>query len=318
MHYQTLGNGELSNVSSVALGVMRIADKTSDEAQTIVETALENGVNFFDTADIYGGGKSSQVFGQALQDLNVKREDVFIQSKGGIILPNGQINGDGLTGPRYDFSKDHLIAAVDVELQRLQTDYLDVFLLHRPDTLMEPDAIAEAFNELETAGKVRHFGVSNFTPYQVDLLKTAVKQPLVANQLQFGLGHAQMVTREFHHNTDDTAAVDRDNGILSYSRLHKMTIQAWSPFQFGQFAGVFMDNDAFPELNDKLQQLADKYHATKNAVAVAWILRHPAHMQVIVGSMTPSRLAEMLNFDDVQLTNQEWYDLLMAAGNTLP
>jgi predicted oxidoreductase len=314
----TLGRSTIEDASAVALGVMRIADKSPQEAQKIVQTALDNGINFFDTADIYGGGKSSTVFGQALRDLAIDREKIYIQSKGGIILPKGQINGDGLTGPRFDFSKAHLIAAVDIELERLQTDYLDVFLLHRPDTLMDPSEIAEAFHELEASGKVRYFGVSNFTPYQIDLIQSHLSQPLVANQLQFGLGHTGMIDQEFHQNMTDNAAVVRDNNVLSYSRLHNITIQAWSPFQFGRFEGVIIDHPDFPVLNETLQVLADKYGVTKNTIAVAWILRHPAHMQVVIGSMTPTRIAEMTQVDQVTLTNQEWYDLYLAAGNTLP
>lgn len=305
-------------VPDIALGVMRINDKTAAEAQAIVEKALERGINFFDTADIYGAGKSSVVLGQALKDAGVKREDVIIQSKGGIILENGQISGDGWTGPRYDFSKEHLIAAVDAELERLQTDYLDIFLLHRPDTLMDPTQIAEAFNELEASGKVKYFGVSNMNPWQVELVQASLKQKLVANQLQFGIMHTGMVDSELHVNMKDARSIDHDGGILAYSRLKNMTIQAWSPFQYGFFEGHFVDNDKFPELNAKLQELADKYGVSKNAVAVGFILHHPAKMQVVLGSMNLGRLDEMMDGDKVTLTNQEWYDIYFAAGNDLP
>ncbi|MDR3241276.1 MAG: aldo/keto reductase [Lactobacillaceae bacterium] len=312
-----LGNSGLI-VPDVALGVMRIDSKTANEAQSTVEKALDKGVNFFDTADIYAAGKSSTVFGQALKDAGVSRDDIFIQSKGGIILEDGQINGDGWTGPRYDFAGKHLIASVDAELQRLQTDYLDVFLLHRPDTLQDPAEIAEAFNTLEKAGKVRHFGVSNMNPWQVELLQSAVDQKLVANQLQFGIMHTGMIDSEFHVNMTDPRSVDHDGGILAYSRLKKMTIQAWSPFQYGFFEGPFIDNPKFPEVNAKLQEIADKYGVTKNAVAVAWITYHPAKMQVVLGSMSLNRIDEMTENDKVQLTNQEWYDIYLAAGNDLP
>ncbi|MCM0582644.1 aldo/keto reductase [Weissella diestrammenae] len=305
-------------VPDVALGVMRIADKSAKEAETIVETVLAHDVNFFDTADIYAAGQSSTVLGQALKTVGVARDQIFIQSKGGIILENGQINGDGWTGPRYDFTGSHLIAAVDAELQRLQTDYLDVFLLHRPDTLQEPDAIAEAFTTLAKAGKVRHFGVSNMNPWQVEFLQQALDQKLIANQLQFGIMHTNMIDAEFHVNMQDARSIDHDGGILAYSRLHHMTIQAWSPFQYGFFEGPFIDNPKFPEVNAKLQAIADKYNVTKNAVAVAWITYHPAKMQVIVGSMNRQRLSEMTAHNTVQLTNQEWYDIYLAAGNDLP
>ncbi|QBO36467.1 aldo/keto reductase [Periweissella cryptocerci] len=301
-----LGTSDLL-VSDVALGVMRIDSKTPAEAQAIVEKSIEKGINFFDTADIYGAGKSSEVFGQALKDAKINREDIFVQSKGGIV-----------PGERFDFSKQHILSAVDGELSRLGVDYLDAFLLHRPDTLVEPEEVAEAFNELEESGKVRHFGVSNQNPNQIELLKTAVKQPLVANQLQFGVMHTGMIDEGIHVNMTDAASVMHDGGILSYSRLHNMTIQAWSPFQYGFFDGPFVDNPQFPELNKTLQTLADKYGVAKNTIATAWILRHPAKMQVILGSMTPSRLDEMTDTDKVSLTRQEWYDVYLAAGNILP
>lgn len=312
-----LGNTDLL-VSAVALGVMRLGDKSAGQAQAVVENALAHEVNFFDTADIYAQGRSSIKLGQALQDVGVDRDKIFIQSKGGIILANGQVDGDGWKGPRYDFSKSHLIAAVETELQRLQTDYLDVFLLHRPDTLMDPEQVAEAFHELKDAGKVKHFGVSNMSPWQVELVQSALEEPLVANQLQFGIMHTGMIDAELHVNMTDEAATNRDGGILAYSRLKKMTIQAWSPFQYGVFKGPFIDNPEFAEVNAKLQELADKYGVTKNTIAVAFITKHPANMQVILGSMNVTRAAEMMAIDGFELTNQEWYDIYLAAGNLLP
>jgi predicted oxidoreductase len=305
-------------VPDIAMGVMRIADKSAAEADAVVQTSLDHGINFFDTADIYAAGKSSTTLGESLQRLNVAREDIFLQSKGGIILEKGQISGDGLKGPRYDFSKEHLIAAAEIELQRLKTDYLDVFLLHRPDTLMDPEQVADAFRELKAAGKVRHFGVSNMNPWQVELVQSALDEPLVANQLQFGVMHTGMVDSEFHVNMSDERSIDHDGGILAYSRLKKMTVQAWSPFQYGFFEGPFIDNPKFAALNDKLAELAGKYGVSKNAIAVAFITYHPAKMQVVLGSMTPSRLSEMMVADKVTLTNQEWYDIYFAAGNDLP
>ncbi|MDR3191328.1 MAG: aldo/keto reductase [Lactobacillaceae bacterium] len=305
-------------VSDIALGVMRINEKSASEAQAIVEKAVEKQINFFDTADIYASGKSSTILGQALKDAKIDRESIYVQSKGGIILPDGQINGDGLRGPRYDFSKDHLIASVDIELQRLQTDYLDTFLLHRPDTLLDPEQIAQAFSELHAAGKVKHFGVSNMNPWQVELVQAATDQKLVANQLQFGVMHTGMIDADLHVNMTDDRSFDHDGGILAYSRLKHMTIQAWSPFQYGFFDGPFIDNPDFPGINATLQTLADKYGVTKNAVATAFVTKHPAKMQIVLGSMSLQRLDEMTEASKVTLTNQEWYDIYLAAGNDLP
>lgn len=303
--------------SAVALGVMRINDKSASEAQKIVQTAYGNGINFFDTADIYGAGRSSKIFGDALKTTGIARRDIYIQSKSGVILADGQIDGDGLKGPRYDFSKQHLIATVDTELRRLQTDYLDTFLLHRPDALMVLDDVAEAFQQLEQSGKVRYFGVSNMHPGQVTLLQSALSQKLQINQLQFGLKHTNMIDNELHVNVDSTHTLGDNSDILSYSRLNKMTIQAWSPLQYGYFGGVFVDNEQFPELNATLQALAIKYDVTKSSIAVAWILHHPAKIQVTIGTMNVERIAQMTDLD-YDLTNQEWYDLYVAAGHDLP
>lgn len=303
--------------STVALGVMRINDKSASEAQKIVQTAYGNGINFFDTADIYGAGRSSKIFGDALKATGIARHDIYIQSKSGVILADGQIDGDGLKGPRYDFSKQHLIATVDTELRRLQTDYLDTFLLHRPDALMVLDDVAEAFQQLEQSGKVRYFGVSNMHPGQVTLLQSALSQKLQINQLQFGLKHTNMIDNELHVNVDSTHTLGDNSDILSYSHLNKMTIQAWSPLQYGYFGGVFVDNEQFPELNATLQALAIKYDVTKSSIAVAWILHHPAKIQVTIGTMNVERIAQMTDLD-YDLTNQEWYDLYVAAGHDLP
>ncbi|MDN6424819.1 MAG: aldo/keto reductase [Bifidobacterium crudilactis] len=312
MRYAQLGRSGV-NASRVALGVMRIADKSGQDAADIVRTALDAGINFFDTADGYAGGLSSQRFGTALKDCHVDRDSIYIQTKFGIFRDEQSGN---IT--RYDFTKEHLLQALDGELANLQTDYVDFVLLHRPDTLVELDQLAEAFNQLQNEGKVRHFGVSNVNPMQVELLQSAVDQKLEVNQLQFGLGHTGMVQQEFHINMIDAPSIDHDGGLISYNRLTHMIIQAWSPFQYGFFEGVFLDNPKFPALNDMLDRVAGDHGVSPSAIAVAWILRHPALMQVLLGSMTPSRLKDMAAGVDVRLSAQEWYDLYVAAGNDLP
>jgi predicted oxidoreductase len=312
-----LGDTALS-ASAVALGIMRMVRLNTADATTVLENVVGNGVNFIDSADIYGVGRSEETFGEALKRSGINRNDLIIQSKGGIILDPNKSEGETVFGQRYDFSKDHLVEAVDGILKRMQIDYLDFFLLHRPDALMEPDQIAAAFDELQAAGKVRHFGVSNFNPMQVELVQSAVSQRLMVNQLQFGVMHSGPVDFGLHTNMSDAGSVNHDGEILEYSRLHKMTIQAWSPYQYGMFEGPFIDNPKFPELNAKLQELADAKGVTKNAIATAWILRHPANMQVILGSMNVQHLQESIAGADVALTKQEWYDVYLAAGNTLP
>ena len=292
-------------VPTVAVGCMRIANMNEREAAAFVNTALANGANFFDHADIYGGGKSEEVFGKAVS--SVPRESLIIQTKCGIV-------------PRkmFDFSYEHIIRSVDGSLKRLGTDYIDVLLLHRPDALMEPEEVARAFDELKSAGKVRYFGVSNQNPYQMQLLQSYLDMPLCANQLQFGIMHASMVQAGINVNMYNDSAVNRDGGVLDYCRLNRITIQPWSPMQFGFFKGCFVDHEAFPELNHTLARLAEKYNVSKTTIAVAWILRHPAKMQPITGTTNCTRLADSLKATEISLTREEWYDIYKAAGNVLP
>lgn len=301
----TIGNSALT-ASEISLGCMRMADLSKEDANKVINTALENGIDFFDHADIYGGGKSEEVFADAI-DMNATiREKMILQSKCGI--------RQGF----FDFSKEHIIASVEGSLKRLKTDYLDTLLLHRPDTLFEPEEVAAAFTELEKSGKVRHFGVSNQNPGQIELLKKYVDQELIANQLQFSIMHTGMIDTGFNVNMTINPSLDRDGGILEYSRLNNMTIQAWSPFQYGFFEGVFLDNDKFPELNKTIDKIAADKGVTNSAIAVAWIQRHPASFQTVVGTMNPGRIADIAKASDVTLSREEWYEIYRAAGNQLP
>ena len=299
-----LGQSNLK-VSDIALGCMRMSSLEISEAAKVLDASIAGGINFFDHADIYGGGESEVVFSKAIKELNVSRENLILQSKCGI------------TKQGFNFSKGHIVDSVDGILKRLDTDYLDLLVLHRPDALMEPEEIASAFNELEKNGKVRQFGVSNQNPQQIELLKTAIEQPLVVNQLQFGLKHTGMLDEGFNVN-NIYQGEQPSAGLLEYSRREKMTIQAWSPLQYGYFEGVFIGHEKFPELNAALDKLANKYEVSSSAIAIAWILRHPAKMQVLLGSMNVSRIESMIKATDVYFTHEEWYDLYKVAGNILP
>lgn len=300
-----LGSSDL-NVSTIGLGCMRMNGLSIEDANRVIQNALELGIHFFDHADLYGQGKSEEIFAEAI-DMNPSiREKMIIQTKCGI--RNGF----------FDFSKEHIINSVEGSLKRLKTDYIDIFLLHRPDALVEPEEVAEAFDYLYQTGKVRHFGVSNHNPYQIELLKKSLNQDLIANQLQMSLMFTPMIDAGLNVNMQDEPAYVRDGGILDYSRLHNMTIQPWSPFQYGFFEGVFIDNDKFPEMNQKLQHYADKYNVTKTTIATAWLLRHPAKMQPIVGTMNTGRLKEIAKAAEITLLREEWYDLYRTAGNRLP
>ena len=305
MNYLNIPNSTL-HISAVALGCMRIAKLPTAEAATLLNTALDAGINFFDHADIYGGGKSEEKFAEALGMNPTVREQLILQSKCGI--------RQGF----FDFSKEHILASVDGSLQRLQTDYLDVLLLHRPDALVEPEEVAEAFTSLEVSGKVRYFGVSNQNPMQIELLKKFVKQPILFNQLQLSITNTGMIDAGLNVNMEIDAGVNRDGSILDYCRLHEITIQPWSPFQYGFFEGVFLDNLKFPELNKAIDTLAAEKGVTNTTIAVAWLLRHPAHMQPIIGTTNPQRVKESCQAADITLTRQEWYAIYRAAGNKLP
>ncbi|MCQ2454510.1 MAG: aldo/keto reductase [Clostridia bacterium] len=298
--------GKVLPASPIALGCMRMAGLGVEEAEKVVWTAVENGITFFDHADIYGGGKSEEIFGQVLKRNPGLREKITIQSKCGICRGY------------YDASKEHILEAADGILQRLGIDHLDALLLHRPDALMEPQEVAEAFETLHRAGKVRCFGVSNQNAAQMALLDRYMPGKLIINQLQFGLAHTPMVDTGINVNIHSEHAVSKDGSTLDYCRLHDITIQAWSPFQYGMFKGVFFGVEQYAELNAALTEMAQEKGVSESAVAVAWIMRHPAGIQTIIGSMNPGRIADIAQAEKIELTRPEWYRLYRAAGNPLP
>ncbi|MGL1891182.1 MAG: aldo/keto reductase [Spirochaetaceae bacterium] len=293
-------------IPEISLGCMRISDMAIPEVNKLINRSLDCGINFFDHADIYGGGKSEEVFSKAIGMNAEIREKMIIQSKCGI--------RKGF----FDFSKEHILDSVDGILKRLNTEYLDVLLLHRPDTLVEPEEVGEAFDILEKSGKVKNFGVSNQNPMQIELLKKSVNQSLIFNQLQLSIKRTGMIDSGLNVNMKVDNSVDHDGSILDYCRLNDITIQAWSPFQFGFFEGVFLNNSKFPELNIVIDKLADKYAVTNSAIAVAWILRHPAKIQTIIGTTNAQRVEDMSKASNFKLTREEWYNIYTAAGNVLP
>ena len=292
----------------IAVGCMRISEIETVRLTEHIRFCIEHGLNFFDHADIYGGGQCESRFAEAFKKTGYKREDVILQSKCAI-----------RPGVMYDFTKKHILESVDGILKRLDTDYLDVLLLHRPDALMEPEEVAEAFELLEKEGKVRHFGVSNHRPYQIELLNKFVKQELCANQLQFSIPFSNMVAAGMEANMLTDGAIDRDGGILDYCRLKDITIQAWSPFQYGFFKGIFLgNNEKYPELNKALEEISQKYDTTPTAIATAWILRHPANIQMIAGTTNTERMSEIIKGNEIRLEREEWYRLYLSSGHILP
>jgi len=304
-HIQTADSA--LSVPSIGMGCMRIADMPGKEVQSLIHSAMDCGVNFFDHADIYGDGRCEEVFAQ---NCDLPRDKIIIQTKCGIRRDDGPTY--------YDFSKDYILSCVDKSLKRLNTDYIDILLLHRPDALMEPEEVAEAFKTLHSAGKVRHFGVSNQNPGQMAFLQRALGQRLLFNQLQMSVMHTGMIDAGINVNTAFDGATVRDGGILNYCQFNDVVVQAWSPFQYGFFEGVFLGSEKFPELNQALNETAEAHNTSATTIAAAWLLRHPAKIQVIPGTTNAARLNEVAAAADVTLTKREWYAIYRAAGNQLP
>ncbi len=301
-----LGKSNL-HVPAIALGCMRLTELDDVQAESYLRSCIEKGLNFFDHADIYGGGKCEEMFARVLPLTPSQRESIIIQSKCSIV-----------PGVMYDCSKEHIVSSVDKILKRLNIEYLDILLLHRPDALVEPEEVAKAFDELESAGKVRNFGVSNHRPMQIELLKKYVKQDIIVDQLQFSIPFSSMVASGMEVNMTTDGAVDRDGSVLDYCRLNDITIQAWSPFQMANWQGTFIGSDRYEELNKVMDELCEKYNVGKTGIATAWILRHPANIQMIAGTMNSSRLDDIIAASDITLTREEWYRLYLAAGHILP
>lgn len=297
------------NVPVLIQGCMRMPALNVEQATAVIETAYESGITFFDHATCYGAGEAETRFGDAFRKTSIKREDVFIQSKCGLCFDRNE----------FDWSSETILSSVDEILSRLKMDYLDALLLHRPDVLYDPEDVAYAFDKLHKEGKVKHFGVSNLVPLQIELLKKYVEQPLVFNQVQLSLDQSQLIDQALYMNNKTTdMSINRDGNTLDYCRLNDITIQAWSPLQHGFFKGTFVDNPDFPVLNEVLGKLAEREGVSKTAIALAWILRHPAKMQAIIGTMNPEHIKDASDASKVNMSHHDWYELYLAAGKFLP
>lgn len=294
-------------IPAIAAGCMRINQLDTNKLCYYIDTCVELGINFFDHADIYGGGQCESLFANAFSKTSIKREDIILQSKCSIV-----------PGTMYNLSKDYILESTDKILKRLNTDYLDILLLHRPDALVEPEEVADAFNILKDSGKVLNFGVSNHKPMQIELLQKYINQKLTINQLQLSLPVSNIIANGMEVNMMTEGAIDRDGSVLDYCRLKDITIQTWSPFQYGFFEGVFIGSEKYPELNKVLDELANKYNVTPTTIAAAWILRHPANMQLIAGTTNIERMKEIAAATNISLEREEWYKLYLSSGHILP
>ena len=301
----TIADGKITT-GNIAAGCMRIENMTDKEADAFIGTCIDSGITLFDHADIYGDGASEAVFGKALHRNKSLRSKIVLQTKCGIV-----------PGVMFDFSEGHILKAVDGSLKRLGADGVDILLLHRPDTLVEPEEVQSAFTKLYNSGKVKHFGVSNQNPSQMRFLQKNISFELKINQLQFSAAHTGMIDRGLLVNTGFGGAIDKDGGVLDYCREHNITIQAWSPFQCGFFDGVFIGAEKYKELNAVLTELAAKHNSTPTGIATAFILRHPANFQVITGTTKPNRIREICAASELTLSREEWYKIYISAGNPL-
>lgn len=310
MQYIEFGKNK-AKVSKVVLGTMRIPQMSVSEVDLLIETCLDEGINMVDTADIYGGGHCEELLGEVFAAQPSLRDEIYLQTKCSIRF--------GKPHNWFDFSKEYIISAVEASLKRLKTDHVECLLLHRPDVLMEPEEVAEAFDELRSAGKVLEFGVSNQNPVQMRMINRALPKgdKLVANQVQLSAAFAPTFEAMLNVNMQNDPAVMRDGGIFEYCREHDMAIQAWSVFQHGYFAGTFLGAPEYEELNAVLDKLADKYAVTPGAVALAWILRYPAKMQAVIGTTKANRIHDSARACDFTLTRQEWYEIYQSAGRRL-
>lgn len=305
MKYYEIPNSNLI-VSKLALGCMRLAELSFEEAEKLIYTAREWGINVFDHADIYGNGKSETIFGEVLKKNPTLRKQIIIQTKCGI--------KEGY----YDSSEEHILASVNASLERLNTDYLDVLLIHRPDALTDFSEVAKAFKILRGEKKVKYFGVSNMNSIQIEILQKHLPNKLIFNQLHFNVVHSLMIDEIFNVNIANDYAVNRTGDILDYMRINDITMQAWSPLQISLTKGTYLDHPDYLKLNQKLHEIGTKYGISPAAVAVAWILRHPAQIQVVVGTTKLASLRELVKAVDIELTKEEWYDLYLSVGKKLP
>ena len=301
----------MSAPSRIVQGLMRVFDKNKDDLYSLIAYGLDHGITSFDTADCYGGGASESLIGEVLSDHPELREKMYLQTKCSIRRAR-----DGKS--YYDLSKEHILEAVDASLSRLKTPYVDSLLLHRPDIFLNAKGIAEAFEELYRQGKVLHFGVSNFPKETLEYLFSEVRVPIEVNQVELGLGHLPLVSEPLNTNLNHDDSIYRAGELFYYMKRKGIALQAWSPFQKGYFGGVIFDEGRFPELNQALREMTERYHVSKAAIATAFILALGEDVSVVTGSMDPAHVQECIDGASVPLSKEDWYILYRAAGANLP
>lgn len=313
-------------VSRIAFGCMGLGggwnnnpiDKHDiDLANQAVDVALENGINFFDHADIYTMGKAEQVFGTLLKQRPELKSQMILQSKCGIRL--GSENAPG----RYDHSKAWITTSVEQILSRLQVEQLDILLLHRPDPLMDAEEVAETFASLRQAGKVKHFGVSNMHRHQMEWLNANLEQPLVVNQVEMSLAKHGFVEQGVTVGMDQSAQVGFDTGLLEYCQQNAIQLQSWGSLAQGLYTGrdVSEEPENVQRTVSLVAQLAAEYQVSREAVVLGWMLKLPQAIQPVIGTTNPQRIAACSEAEKLakQLSREHWYELFVSArGANMP
>ena len=268
--------------SRIITGVWRWNSLSSETVERLIKTSLEEGITTFDHADIYGDHSCEEIFGNILKKDTALRNKMELVSKCGIKFPSARRPNTWIK--HYDTSEDHIIWSVNNSLKMLGTDHLDLLLIHRPDPLLNPHEVSEAFAKLKAAGKVLHFGVSNFTPSQFEMLQQFLPFPLVTNQIEISLSRIDPMF----------------NGDLDLLLKHQASAMGWSPLGGGKLQ--YEDRDWFGK--------ASKYNATYSQLALAWLLKHPGNIFPILGTTKPERIIEAAKSINIDLDKQDWFEML--------
>ncbi len=291
-----------------------ITSKDIMVAEKAVEAALEAGISYFDHANIYTLGKAEQVFGEVLKNNAGLRSRITLQSKAGICIR------EGANSNIYNASKDYLIQQVEQILNRLQINYLDVFMVHRPDPLMDPEEVADAFRTLKKAGKVKEFGLSNMSLHQINAIQQYCDDPLVANQIELSLAHSLVVDSGVLVNRSNRQDYNGVEGLTEYMQKHNMAIQAYSSLAGGRYTGnTNLTSEEDRETIVLLSQTAEKYNTTSAAILLAWLFKIPGTIQPIIGTTNPDRIMACKDAVNIELSREDWYNLWIAArGERIP
>jgi len=314
----------IKNNSPIAFGCMGLGGTWDNspisavdikKTHEVIDTAIDADITLFDHADIYTFGKAEQVFGEVLKARPELRELISIQSKCAIRFE------DDLGPQRYDCSPEWIISSVENSLSRLNIEQLDILMLHRPDPLMEPDLIAQAFDTLAGSGKVKNFGVSNMQHHQMSFLSSALSQPLVVNQVELSLSHLAWLEEGVTSGNSGEPATNYAAGTIEYCRQNNIQLQSWGCLSQGLFTGRDISQEPLhvQKTAELISKLAAEYQVSKEAIVLSWLMRHPANIQPVIGTTNIERIKACAAADKIKLTRERWYELwLCARGHALP